>query len=85
MAKIAGVILSAGEGSRMGSVPKALLQFKGKPFIEIISHNMSIAGIDDIYIVLGYHSDLIKSHLSLKKETFLINPVPEMGQLSSLH
>ncbi len=85
MAKIAGVILSAGEGSRMGSIPKALLTLKGKTFVEIISHNLSLAGIDDIYIVIGYHSDVIKSHLSLKKETLLVNPAPEMGQLSSLH
>lgn len=85
MAKIAGVILSAGEGSRMGSVPKALLTLKGRPFIEIISHNMSLAGIDNIYTVIGYHGDVIKSHLSLKKETILINHTPELGQLSSLH
>ena len=85
MTKIAGVILSAGEGSRMGSVPKALLRFKGSSFIEIISQHMSLAGIDDIYIVIGYHGDMIKSHLSMRKETLLINPAPEMGQLSSLH
>jgi len=85
MAKIAGVILSAGEGSRMGSIPKALLTLKGRPFIEIIFQNMSLAGIDNIYTVLGYHGDIIKSHLSMKKETILINHTPELGQLSSLH
>lgn len=85
MTKIAGVILSAGEGSRMGSVPKALLTFQGKTFLEIISQKLYLAGINDIYIIIGYYSDIIKSHVSLKKETILINPAPEMGQLSSLH
>jgi molybdenum cofactor cytidylyltransferase len=85
MTKIAGIILSAGQGSRMGSIPKALLPFKGKTFIETISQNLSLAGIEDIYIVIGYHSDIIKSHISFARETILINPAPEMGQLSSLH
>jgi CTP:molybdopterin cytidylyltransferase MocA len=82
---IAGVILSAGEGKRIGSIPKALLSIEEKTFLEIISENFFLAGIKHIYIVLGYYADLIKSHLPLKKEKILINTIPEMGQLSSLH
>jgi molybdenum cofactor cytidylyltransferase len=81
---VAGVILSAGEGKRMGSVPKALLKIDNRTFLETISENLFIAGLEDVYVLLGYYSDLIESEVSLKREKILINPHPEMGQLSSL-
>ena len=81
---LAGVILSAGEGKRMGGIPKALLKIDNKTFIETISENLFSADLKDVYVVLGYYSDLIRSEISFKREKILTNPRPDRGQLSSL-
>ncbi|HPZ07312.1 MAG TPA: nucleotidyltransferase family protein [Candidatus Eremiobacteraeota bacterium] len=81
---LSGVILSAGEGKRMGGFPKALLKIEGRTFLEIICENLFLADIKHVYVVLGYYADMIKEYLPLKKERILINPDPKRGQLSSL-
>ena len=81
---LSGVILAAGEGSRMGAIPKALLRIQDKTFLEIISENLFLSVRGKVFIVLGYYSELIKKELKFEKEIILINSEPERGQLSSL-
>jgi molybdenum cofactor cytidylyltransferase len=80
---IAGVILSAGASSRMGT-PKALLQFHGETFLDRLIRLFSEAGVAPI-VVLGHHAEQIRAGIQRSVEaTFVMNPDPERGMLSSL-
>jgi molybdenum cofactor cytidylyltransferase len=80
---IAGVILAAGESSRMRR-DKALLTYQGRTFLEAIHKNLMAAGIERIIVVLGHHADLIQSKVKLKPAQFVINQDYARGQTSSL-
>jgi len=80
---ICGIILAAGDSSRMGS-PKALLDYKGRTFVETICANMRAAGIYDITIVLGRHAEEIQKNWPGNCERVVVNPNPAEGQISSL-
>jgi molybdenum cofactor cytidylyltransferase len=80
---IAGIILSAGASSRMGT-PKALLQFHGETFLDRLIRLFSEAGVSPI-VVLGHHAEQIRAGIERGAEaTFVVNPDPERGMLSSL-
>ena len=81
---ICGIILAAGDSLRMGGRPKALLKYKDKTFLETIIGNMRSAGIYDITVVLGKHSEAIQSAWPGNCERAVVNPNPENGQISSL-
>lgn len=55
------VILAAGRGSRMGALtaetPKPLLKVLGKPIVETSLDACVAAGIEEIYLVRGYHGE----------------------------
>ncbi len=59
------VILAAGEGSRMRplttSRPKVMLPLAGKPMLEHLIQNVRDAGITEIYLVVGYHEEAIRT------------------------
>jgi molybdenum cofactor cytidylyltransferase len=80
---IAGIILSAGASSRMGT-PKALLQFHGETFLDRLIRLFSEAGIVPI-VVLGHHAEQIRKGIQRAADpTFVVNPDPARGMLSSL-
>lgn len=62
-----GLILAAGEGSRLRpltfSVPKHLIPFLGKAMIEYPVDQLFEAGIRDIGVVVGYFGEMIESYL----------------------
>ena len=83
-----GVILAAGDSTRMGS-PKALLSTPdGRPFVVSIADTFARAGFDETLVVTGRDHDRIAA--ALADETFVApvrivrNPDPSRGQLSSL-
>jgi molybdenum cofactor cytidylyltransferase len=76
-----GIILAAGASRRMGS-PKALLDYRGESFANRLVRVLS--GVcDPVIMVLGYHADVIRSHVTGSPH-FVVNPDPDRGQLSSL-
>ena len=80
---IAGIILSAGASSRMGT-PKALLQFQGETFLDRLIRLFSAAGVAPI-VALGHHAEQIRAGIERGADaTFVLNPDPERGMLSSL-
>ncbi|MET0163945.1 MAG: nucleotidyltransferase family protein [Vicinamibacterales bacterium] len=84
----AGIILAAGNSTRMGS-PKALLPDPdGRPFVARLTRTFSEAGVAEIYIVTGSQHDAIVAAVAADRPTahpsFLNNPKPDRGQLSSL-
>ena len=65
----------------MGS-PKALLSLNGITFADGLIDAFS--SCDEVVVVLGHDAELIRSGIS-RPAKFVINPNPELGQLSSLH
>ena len=59
------VIAAAGKGTRMGELtkdrPKHLIHVHGKPFLYYLMRNIREAGFDDVTIVAGYFSEMIRT------------------------
>lgn len=82
--RVAAVLLAAGEGSRMGRLPKCLLRLDGKPLIERHCEMMVEAGVEKRVVVTGYHHEQIEPALARLPVTIARNPSPEHGQASSV-
>ncbi len=80
---VSGIILAAGESSRMGS-PKALLKIGEKCFVQHIVDVLIASRVLDIVVVLGADAEAIKIQLNWFKGKTVINEEWEKGQLSSI-
>jgi molybdenum cofactor cytidylyltransferase len=80
---IAGLILAAGESSRMGQ-DKALLLYRGRTFLETIIRSLREAAVARIVVVLGHHAEQIHQAVNLGTAEVVINHVYRQGQTSSL-
>ena len=79
----AGLILAAGESSRMGS-PKALLEFRGETFIDRLIRCFS-AYCSPVIVVLGHEPEVIRAGVrSPLQAVFVLNMDYERGQFSSM-
>jgi dTDP-glucose pyrophosphorylase len=60
------VILAAGKGTRMkeltNELPKPMLRVQGKPILEHIVEGIVAAGICDIFIVTGWHAEVVENY-----------------------
>jgi len=82
--RIGAVLLAAGQGARMGSVPKSLLRLQGRPLIH--RHLMALREIpfDELVVVTGYHHEQIEAAISKQGVRVVRNAEPERGQQSSV-
>jgi len=80
---IAGLILAAGESSRMGQ-DKALLTYRGRTFLEAVTQTLRAAGLEQIAVVLGHHAEEIQRATNLRGIQVVINPDYRRGQTTSL-
>jgi len=80
---IAGLILAAGESSRMGR-DKALLNYRGRTFLENILNTLHEAGIERVVVVLGHHAEAIRQSSDLRTAQVVVNHDYRLGQTSSL-
>jgi len=80
---IAGLVLAAGESSRMGR-DKALLLYRGRTFLETILSTLRAAGLERIVVVLGHHAEEIEGVVDLGDAEVVINRDYSRGQTSSL-
>ncbi|MGH9378264.1 MAG: nucleotidyltransferase family protein [Terriglobia bacterium] len=80
---IAGLVLAAGESRRMGR-DKPLLEYQGRPFLEVILSNLRQAEVARPVVVLGHHADEIRRAISLDDAEVVINADYRLGQTSSL-
>ena len=78
----AGVILAAGEGTRMG-FPKQIAEYKGETLIKQINELVN-SFFDKVVVVLGYESDLILEITDFGNSEVLINENWKEGIGSSL-
>lgn len=81
--QIAGILLAAGNSTRMGS-PKALLDYKGSTFIDTILNHLHQSGCDPVMSILGHSGDMICKCTDVNQYQCYSNPTPEKGMLSSL-
>ena len=84
---LSGVILAAGDSTRMGSPKAALRTPDGDTFIARIVATLRDAGVTDLVIVTGRHHDDVIDALARDRVTpprIVRNPDPSRGQLSSL-
>ena len=82
-AKLAGLILAAGESSRMGA-DKALLDYHGSTFLEGLV-SLLLQHVSPVVVVLGHHAEKIQTALPARPGLEIaVNTNYKAGQLSSL-
>jgi CTP:molybdopterin cytidylyltransferase MocA len=88
--RLAVLLLAAGEGSRLGKHPKALLRKDGNTLLQRFSSAIEGFAPTEYIVVTGFHAEAIESeieklNLSLTHPIKAIqNPAPERGHASSV-
>ena len=88
--RVAIVLLAAGEGSRMGSVPKALLQKDGKTLLERFCTAVKGLHPVEFVVITGFHATPIEQELNRLAKlmdlsiTIIHNENASTGQASSV-
>ena len=78
---ISAIVLAAGKSERMGR-PKALLEFRGRTFLEHILDVISKSSIAHTSIVVGHHRREIED--AVQGASVIFNPDYEQGMVTSL-
>lgn len=82
--KISGLILSAGEGSRVGG-NKAFLRFGGQTFLERVSSAIrESAACNEIFVVTGHDHDRVADEALRLQLKPVFNPHSKQGLMTSL-
>ena len=87
--RLAILLLAAGEGSRLGGFPKALLKKDGQTLLHSFCLSMQALSPIEIVIVTGFHAQEIESELASIDTSqlpirMIRNPHPEAGQVASV-
>lgn len=88
--RLAIVLLAAGEGSRMGSVPKVLLHKDGKTLLERFCIAVKALHPVEFLAITGFHAELIERELNRLTKlmdlsiTIVHNQNASAGQVSSV-
>ena len=82
--KIVAVILVAGEGARLGGLPKSLIKIDGQTILERQFNALQELEIEDVVLVTGFYQEAYKGlHLS-DKVLCAHNDLASTGQASSV-
>ncbi|MEU0048779.1 nucleotidyltransferase family protein [Streptomyces sp. NPDC006184] len=81
---VAGLLLAAGGGRRLGGRPKALLTHRGRPLVEHAVGVLRAAGCGRIHVVLGARADEVRQRAGLDGCVLVDNPDWAEGMGSSL-
>ncbi|GGL81490.1 4-diphosphocytidyl-2C-methyl-D-erythritol synthase [Streptomyces fumigatiscleroticus] len=82
--QIAGVLLAAGGGRRLGGRPKALLEHRGRPLVEHAAGVLRAAGCTLVHVVLGARAGTVRDRAELGGCVLVDNPAWEQGMGTSL-
>jgi molybdenum cofactor cytidylyltransferase/nicotine blue oxidoreductase len=88
--RLAILILAAGEGSRLGGIPKALLKKDGNSLLKRFIYSTVDLDPIETLVVTGFYSEKIQAEItSLQQDrqsplSWVRNPNPEAGQASSV-
>jgi nicotine blue oxidoreductase len=81
---VAGLVLAAGGGRRLGGRPKALLSHRGRPLVEHAVAALRAAGCTRVHVVLGAAAGVVRERAELSGCVLVDNPEWEEGMGSSL-
>ncbi|WP_436996213.1 nucleotidyltransferase family protein [Streptomyces sp. enrichment culture] len=81
---VAGLLLAAGGGRRLGGRPKALLEHRGRPLVEHAVAALREAGCGPVHVVLGAAAGAVRERAGLAGCVVVENPEWERGMGSSL-
>lgn len=81
---VAGLLLAAGGGRRLGGRPKALLTHRGRPLVEHAAGVLRAAGCRRVHVVLGARADEVRRRAALDGCVLVDNPDWAEGMGSSL-
>ncbi|MDG9728187.1 MULTISPECIES: nucleotidyltransferase family protein [unclassified Streptomyces] len=84
VAGVAGLLLAAGGGRRLGGRPKALLEHRGRPLVEHAVAALRAAGCTRVHVVLGARAEDVRARAALDGCVLVDNPDWEQGMGSSL-
>ncbi len=82
--QIAGLLLAAGGGRRLGGRPKALLTHRGRPLVEHAAAVLRAGGCTRVHVVLGARADEVRARAVLPHCVLVDNPAWERGMGTSL-
>ncbi|MFD3825169.1 NTP transferase domain-containing protein [Streptomyces sp. NPDC058625] len=82
--QVAGLLLAAGGGRRLGGRPKALLTHRGRPLVEHAVRALRAGGCERVHVVLGARADDVRARAALPDCVLVDNPDWEQGMGSSL-
>ncbi|WP_330308299.1 MULTISPECIES: nucleotidyltransferase family protein [unclassified Streptomyces] len=82
--QVAGLLLAAGGGRRLGGRPKALLSHRGRPLVEHAVAVLRAGGCTRVHVVLGAQAEVVRQRASLPGCVLVDNPEWEEGMGSSL-
>ncbi len=81
--KPAAIILAAGLSSRMKDF-KPLMKIDENNALQVLINNFQLAGVNDIYVVVGYNADIIKKSMEGTDVNFVYNSDYEKGMFTSI-
>ncbi|WP_406398675.1 nucleotidyltransferase family protein [Streptomyces sp. NBC_00879] len=81
---VAGLLLAAGGGRRLGGHPKALLTHRGRPLVEHAVRVLREGGCAPVHVVLGAAADRVRKEADLSGCVLVDNPDWGEGMGSSL-
>jgi len=73
-APVAGVLLAAGAGTRLGRGPKALLPFRGVPLVSRLAGELRAGGCAGVVVVLGAEAARVRAEADLSGCAIVENP-----------
>ncbi|MFJ3901722.1 NTP transferase domain-containing protein [Streptomyces sp. NPDC090025] len=81
---VAGLLLAAGGGRRLGGRPKALLSHRGRPLVEFAVRQLREGGCEVVHVVLGASAERVRAEAELPGCVLVDNPDWAAGMGSSL-
>ncbi|UUN30118.1 NTP transferase domain-containing protein [Streptomyces sp. FIT100] len=82
--QVAGLVLAAGGGRRLGGRPKALLEYRGRPLVENAVRVLRAGGCRSVHVVLGAEAQRVLGKADLAGCVVSVNADWEEGMGSSL-
>lgn len=84
MTRICGLVIAAGESTRMGGFPKPLLYIGGLTFVEKICSVQQQANVPDTVVIVGYEHEEVTKRVELAEADIVVNRAYQRGMLSSI-
>jgi molybdenum cofactor cytidylyltransferase/nicotine blue oxidoreductase len=82
--QVGTILLVAGQGSRLGDIPKSLMKIEGVTLLERHLKTLSSFVTQSTIVVTGFYADAIREQIQHHQVQIVHNPHPEKGQSSSV-